>query len=102
MHDGFRCALPILRKTWMAGTSPAMTEKLFLRGGWPGFLRPAQALKSLGRAEHADIVKTAADDLHADREAVLVVAAIDGDGRVLRHIPRHGKADVLERLCRIV
>ena len=33
---------------------------------------------------------------------LLVVAAIDRDGRVLRHVPRHGVADVLERLCGIV
>src|SRR5215470_8889656 len=45
--------------------------------------------------EHAEIVEAAADNLYADREAVGVVAAVDRHGRVLRHVPRHGVADVL-------
>jgi hypothetical protein len=39
---------------------------LIRRRAGPRLLRPAQALKSLGHAKHADIVKAAADDLHAD------------------------------------
>ena len=48
------------------------------------------------------LLEAAADDLDADRKALLVIAAVDRQRRILRHIPRHGKADVLERLCRIV
>src|SRR5262245_8834996 len=51
--------------------------RLLLRRRGPRLLRPAQALECLGHAEHADVVKTAADDLHADRKTVLVVAAVD-------------------------
>src|SRR5258708_11606253 len=90
-------------KTWMAGTSPAMTgSELFLRRRRPRPLRTAQAFERLGHAEHAEVVEAAAHDLHADRETLLVVAAIDRGGRVLRHVPRHGVADVLKRFCRVV
>src|SRR5215475_10552054 len=69
---------------------------------WPRLLRAAQSLEGLGHGEHAEIVEAAADNLYADREAVGVVAAVDRHGRVLRHVPRHGVADVLEGLVGIV
>src|SRR5215813_14854886 len=77
-------------------------ETLLLRRRGPRLLRAAQAFKRLGHGEHADVVEAAADDLHADREAVIVVSAIDRHGRVLRHVPGHGEADMLERLLGIV
>src|SRR6266403_6316974 len=104
LRDGFRFALPILqsscrlkeRKTWMAGTSPAMTaSELFLRWRGPRPLRAAEAFERLGHAEHAEIVEAAADDLHADREALRVITAIERDRGIFGHIPRHGIADVL-------
>src|SRR6185312_8175738 len=96
---------PKEKKTWMAGSSPAMTAAVMpslLRRRRPRPLRAAQALERLGHAEQAEIVEAAADNLHADRKTLFVITAIDGDGRVLCHIPWHGIADVLERLVGIV
>src|SRR5215469_16547897 len=86
----------------MAGTSPAMTMQLFF--GWcrPRPLRATQALERLRHRQHAEVVKAAADDLHANRKALGVVATIDRYRRILGHIPRHGVADMLERLVGIV
>src|ERR1700746_1828336 len=84
----------------VGGTSPAMTtliEKLPLRRVRPRFLRAAQALERLGHCQHAEIVEAAADDLHADREALGVIAAIDRHGGIFGHVPWHRVADVLER-----
>src|SRR5258707_15745008 len=91
----------------MRGSSPRMTAGkrgaiLLLRRDRPRLLRAAQALERLGHAEHAEIVKALSDDLHADRKALFVVAAIDRGGRVLRHVPRHRVGDVLERFEGIV
>src|SRR5690242_11342618 len=91
----------------MGGSSPRMTIEvvapaLFPRRAWPGLLRPAQALERLPHGEHAEVVEAAADDLDADREAVGIIAAIDRQRRILRHVPRHGIGDVLERFCGIV
>src|SRR5215471_14359541 len=85
-----------------ASPGSAMTGVLRLRRARPRPLRTAQAFESLTEREHADVVEAAADDLHADRKAVLVIAAVDGEGRIFRHVPRHGVADVLERLFGIV
>src|SRR5947208_6586329 len=88
----------------MAGSSPGHARSMSLllrrRGPWP--LRAAQAFERLGHAEHAEIVETAADDLHADRETLGVVTAIERDRGIFGHIPRHGKADVLERLVGVI
>src|SRR4051794_13402150 len=53
---------------------PGMTRKLLPWRGRPRLLRAAQGLERLGHAEHAEIVETPADDLHADRKALFVVA----------------------------
>src|SRR2546430_17640566 len=92
-------------KEWMAGTSPAMTgfiEPSFCRRAGPWPLRAAQAFERLRHAKHAVIVEAAADDLHADRKSAFAKAAIDRHGRIFRHVPRHGVADMLERFCGIV
>src|SRR5437899_12060626 len=92
-------------KTWMAGTSPAMTDSLnhhFARRARPRPLRTAQALERLRHAEHAEIVEAAADDLHADRKSAVAKAAVDRHGGIFRHVPRHSVADMLERFCGIV
>src|SRR4051812_30327705 len=80
--------------------SLAMT--LYLRRRRPRLLRPAQSLECLRDPQHADVVEAAADDLHADRKTFCVVAAVDRGRRILRHVPGHGVADVLERLFGIV
>src|SRR6478752_5250726 len=59
------------------GHDGAMSLCVRRRGPRP--LRAAQAFEGLGHAEHAEIVEAAADDLHADRETLGVVAAIDRD-----------------------
>src|SRR4051812_41109858 len=57
----------------VATQRPGMTKReLFLRRHRPRLLRAAQAIERLGHAEYAEIVKTAADDLNADRKALLV------------------------------
>src|SRR3954471_1920455 len=75
---------------------------LAYRRNWPRPLLAAQTFEGLGKSEHADIVEAAADDLQADWKALGIVAGIDRDRRVLRHVPRHGVSDVLERRLRIV
>src|SRR5215468_710490 len=93
----------ILRVFGLAASPRAgMRGVLPLRRAWPRSLRIAQAFEGLTEREHADVVEAAADDLHADRKAVLVIGAVDGEGRIFRHVPRHGVADVLERLFGIV
>src|ERR1700760_3958060 len=82
----------ILLRRWMRGSSPRMTIEdverlLLLRRARPWLLRAAQAFKRLGHREHAEIVKAAADDLHADRESLRVITAVDRHGRILRHVP---------------
>jgi hypothetical protein len=57
------------------------------------------SLERLRYAEHAEVVEAAADDLNADRKAAFAEAAVDRGGRIFRHVPRHGVADVLERFC---
>src|ERR1700751_1229117 len=63
----------------------------------PRSLRLPQAFERFGHSEHADVVETAADDLHADRKARRVVATIDRQGRIFRHVPGNGIADMFER-----
>src|SRR5580704_13827792 len=53
--------------------------KLFRRT-WPGPLRATQGFERFCHAEHPEIVETTADDLHADRKALRVIAAVDRDG----------------------
>src|SRR5262245_316326 len=88
----------------MRGASPRMTTMLssLLRRLGPRRLLTAQALERLSHRQHAKVVEAASDDLHADRKAVLIVAAIDRERRVFRHVPRHRVADVLERFVGIV
>src|SRR3954469_16792379 len=89
----------------IARVEPALDGRgatLFRRRDRPRLLRAAQAFERLGHAEHAEIVEAAADDLHADRETFAVVTAIERDRGIFGHIPRHGKADVLERLVGVV
>src|SRR3979490_1774289 len=90
----------------MRGSSPRMTTVPRAVLNWrrhrPRPLRAAQALERLRHSEHAEIVEAAADDLHADRKTAATNAAMYRDGRIFRHVPRHGVADVLERLVGIV
>src|SRR5690348_8395882 len=87
----------------VASRRPGMTTvRLVGRRRRPRPLRAAQALERLGHAEHADVVEAAADDLDADGKTLNIEAAVDGDGGVLRHIPRYGIADVLEWPHRVV
>src|ERR1043165_3817196 len=60
--------------------------------------RSARGLPGLRHAEHAVIVEAAAADLHADRQAGRGECGVDRDGWLLGEIPRHRKADVLERM----
>src|SRR5258708_1700094 len=92
---------------WMRGSSPRMTVSSLLtvltfRRALPRPWRTAQALERLGNAEHAEIVEAAADDLHADRKSARAKAAVDRNGGIFRHVPRHSVADMLERFCGIV
>src|ERR671921_386428 len=68
----------------------------------PRPLRSSQGLKRLRHSEHAEVVEAAADDLYSDWKALLVIATIDRDGGVFRHVPRNGIGDVLERFFGIV
>src|ERR1043165_2467874 len=64
--------------------------------------RPARALPGLGELEHAVIVEAPPDDLHAHRQARAGECRIDRYRWLLGEIPRHGEADVLERMFRVV
>ena len=55
---------------WDRAARRGMTERYF--GAWPRLLRAAQAFERLRHAEHAEVVKATADDLHADRKALLL------------------------------
>src|SRR5215831_15973971 len=93
-------------RRWMRGSSPRMTVEyvatLLRRRTRPWPLRAAQAFKSLRQRENAVIVEAAADDLDADRETGLVIAAVDRHRGIFRHVPCHGVGDVLERLCGVI
>src|ERR1700735_4136590 len=66
---------------------------LRLRRLWPGpRLVGPNGLEGACDREHAEVVKSAPDDLQAYRQAFAIIAAIDGRGRLLGHIVGDGEA----------
>ena len=61
----------------------------------------AHRLEGRGNAQHAEIVEAAADDLQADRQALVAVPAIDRRRRLLRHVEGDRAADVRKGIERI-
>src|SRR5580692_699754 len=80
--------LSLLGARWRLGPRPRRAGAHRLEGG--------------SDAQHAEIVEAAADNLHADRQALVAIAAIDRERRLLRHVEGDGEADMRKRIERIV
>src|ERR1700733_5110229 len=65
-------------------------------------LRRAHCLERAGDAEHSAVVETPADDLQADRQALVAIAAVDRRGRLLGHVEGDREADMRKWVQRVV
>src|SRR5580704_2400417 len=80
--------LSLLGARWRLGPRPYRAGAHRLEGG--------------SDAQHAEIVEAAADNLHADRQALVTIAAIDRHDRLLRHVEGDSETDVGKGIERIV